>query len=76
MGGSCSTYQADEKCNVSRRIQFRVLPFVTRDTIMILVNGPFRLKELVSPHAVLAYCSTLKMEEVNSCETSVNYPAI
>jgi hypothetical protein len=75
MGGSCSTYQTDEKCNVSRRIEFRVVPFVTADTIMILANIPSRLKELVSPHAASAYCSTLKMEEGNSCETSVNYQA-
>jgi hypothetical protein len=39
---------------------------------MILVSIPFRLEELVSMHAVLAYSSTLKMDAVSSYETSVN----
>jgi hypothetical protein len=55
MGGSCSTYETDEKWvynvkeeNVSRRIQFHVIPFVITDIIMILVQIPFRLEEPVS----------------------------
>lgn len=55
MGGSCSTYEADEKWiynlkgeNVSRRIQFHVVPFIIIDIIMILVNITFRLERTFS----------------------------